>query len=327
MKFLDILPNQETFSVIDQSKLTEYMSCPRKYFYRYVLGWQSSYPNNHLVFGSAWHRAVEHLLLGQYSKESLHEAAFLFLDTYRKDFPADTDDEFEPKDPKNALLTLSKYRDRFFHDSLEYEVLFTEIAGQVYVAPDEPMHFKIDAILRDKRTNKIFLLDHKTSQRRMSNWQDSYILNTQMLLYLHALYCMYGVEDNVIQGAKVRCSFFYKSKPAEFEETLVQKTPAQMNAWLTSNLAHYSSLKMDMQYLLEEESTEDDVLACFPLNTTSCFNYGKPCLYLDLCNAWQNPLQHATNVPLGMKIEFWDPREDKSIREFVDLKPQTSFLT
>lgn len=320
MKLLDILPQNETWQIIDQSKLVTYLNCPRKFFYSYVLGWKSDYPSNHLTFGSAWHEAVEHLLLNDYSKDSLVQASLLFLNRYRQDFGSETDEMFAPKDPKNALVTLSNYSQRFFRDTKEYEILFTEIGGQVYIAPNHPMSFKMDVIVRNRETGQISLWDHKTSQRRMGNWQESYSMDTQMHLYLHALYCMYGVKEDKVKGAKIRCTFFYKSKPSEFEETLIEKSPDQMQNFLYSTFNYYSQLKNDMEILLNEDSTEEENMHAFPMNPTSCFDYGKSCLFLDLCKAWPNPIIHVDSPPIGMKVEFWNPLEDKKIKTLIDLK-------
>jgi len=322
MKLLDILPQESTWDIIDQSKLTTYMRCPRKYFYSYVLGWKSTYPNNHLVFGTAWHAAVEHLLLNKYSKESLEEASILFLHHYRESLPPSTDEEYTPKDPKNALSALAAYSKRFFRDTLEYEICYTEIAGHVYIAPNAPMTFKMDAIVQDRKTGQISLWDHKTSQRRMGNWAESFALNTQALLYLHALYCMYGTQSDIVKGAKIRCSFFYKSKPNEFEEAIVEKTPVQMESWLNSVYSYYANLKQDMDFLLLEEETENTTLTAFPMNTTACNDFGRMCEFHDLCNAWENPLKKVENIPLGMKVEFWNPLDNKSIRILVDLNDE-----
>ncbi len=54
---------QPTFTIVDSSKLQDYMMCPRYYFYRYVLGWVPEEPNHDLIFGEAWHVSIAHLKL------------------------------------------------------------------------------------------------------------------------------------------------------------------------------------------------------------------------------------------------------------------------
>ena len=52
---------------------------------------------------------------------------------------------------------------------------------------------------------------------------------------------------------------------------------------------------------------------------TSCFNYGQACTYLNVCNAWPNPLAKLeSGPPLSMKIEYWNPAA-QPVREVLDL--------
>ncbi|MBU2249242.1 MAG: PD-(D/E)XK nuclease family protein, partial [Gammaproteobacteria bacterium] len=98
-----------TQNKIDSSKLKDFKRCPRYFFYRHVLGWQSQTPNNHLVFGSAWHEAMEYLLLNGYGDNSVIEAFDKFLAYYRQSFPPETDEMFKAKTPDNAFWTLAQY--------------------------------------------------------------------------------------------------------------------------------------------------------------------------------------------------------------------------
>jgi len=308
VKLLDLIPEQDTWQVIDPSKLSVYMSCPRKYMYEHILQWREDYVNNHLLFGSCWHLAVEHLLNNQYSKESIEEACYLFYNAYRLQLGDESDGMFAPKDPANAMKTLMQYAQRFASDVRDYKVLGTEIGGTVLIAPDSAMYFKIDALLQRERDGKIICLDHKTSQRRMGNWSEQWLLSTQMLTYLHVLYCLFG-EDNLVGGIRVRCSFFYKAKPSEFDEAIVEKSLSQMQAFVDSTRNWYDNLIYDTQYLKETDDTENPTLRSFAMNPNACFSYGRKCSYFDFCSAWANPLTRCEQVPLGFKREVWDPRE------------------
>ena len=67
----------ETWDIHDASKIQAYMACPRAYFYRYVLGWETEEKNIHFIFGEGWHRAMEHLLINGYNSKAQAEAAQL----------------------------------------------------------------------------------------------------------------------------------------------------------------------------------------------------------------------------------------------------------
>ena len=325
---LEVIQPHPSWEIIDSSKLTLYMECPRKYFYRHVVGWDLEASSNHLVFGSAWHLAVEHLLRNDYSRQSLEEAKILFLNYYRQHFGEDTDELFVPKDPENALLSLQQYAKRFISDIHQYKVLHTEIAGVVLISPTAEMHFKLDAVVENREAKKILYIDHKTSQRRYEDWRDHYLLSTQMLLYYHALNCFYSREE--IEACIIRTTFFYTSesrvkspryfKPTLFEEGLIVKNDQQMQDWLIQTNVWYQNLKYDMLLLEEEESTERSSMMAFAKNPTNCFSYGRPCEFLDFCAYKTNPLPVvAQGIPLGFQESFWDPRESPEIRETVNL--------
>ena len=320
---LKVIQPHHTWDILDSSKLTTYMECPRKFFYRYLLGWRPDWPNNHLVFGSAWHLAMEHLLINGYTQSSVAEAQILCGEYYREHFAPDTDELYEPKTMRNAFDSIVEYARVHAPRDREYEVLYTELAGLVLVAPDRTMTFKCDAILRDRSTGSIFGLDHKTSQRRYDNWGEHWTLSTQMLTYLHALCCLYPDSDTL--QMLIRCSFFYsvqkktgEYRPTEFAEHPIAKSLPQMQAWLERTNAWIDHLDDDMQHL-QQETTDDNSMQSFPQNDTACFNYGRQCEFFDFCNAWSNPLTRCEQTPIGFNVEWWDPLARPEIRTKIGL--------
>jgi hypothetical protein len=318
MKLLDLIPEQESWRVIDSSKLTTYMSCPRKFFFRHILGWDSSAPSNDLVFGSSWHLAAEHLLRSGYSAKSLQESQLLFLYSYRQSFEEHTDELFYPKDPANAVKSLEGYFQRFAQsDSQNYTVLHTEVGGAALIGPSMPMYFKLDALLFDERRGVHICLDHKTSKYKMYNWSEVWDQAPQMQFYSHVLRCLYGSAPTEM---RVRGSFFYKSKPAEFDETVVSPGDNKIESDLTSLRSWYIRLLNEIDDAIIEDDTEDETMLSFPKNTLSCYNYNRPCPYLNVCSAWSNPIRNADEEPpMSMEVRFWDPRKNDKIREAFDL--------
>lgn len=313
----DVIQPHPTWEVLDSSKLTTYMECPRKFFYRYIMGWRPDYPNNHLVFGSAWHLAMEHIT--RHGVESTADAVIVALKYYREHFPADTDELYEPKTPANLANSVNEYAHRFGHEHKDTDVLYTELAGLVLVSLDRTMAFKCDAILRgpDGRT---FGLDHKTSQRKYTNWGDHWTMSTQMLTYLHALHCLYPDDDEL--QMLVRCAFFYKKTPTEFDDHPIRKSGEQMQAWLERVNAWIDRLEYDM-HELKEENTAYATMQAFPMNDTACFNFGRQCEFFDFCNAWSNPLSRCEHTPIGFTIERWDPLARPEIKTKLNLATQS----
>lgn len=318
---LEVIQPHKTWNILDSSKLTTYMECPRKYFFRYLLGWSSASPNNHLVFGSSWHLAQEHLLLTDFAPQEVPEAQLKFLRYYRDHFPQSTDELFEPKTPQNAFISIQEYARKYRYESAQFTILYVELGGLVLVSETRTMAFKCDAIRQDNFSGAIQGLDHKTSQRRYSDWGDHWTLSTQMLTYLHALHCLYGSSDEL--EMLVRCSFFYKRQPTDFAEHPIRKSHEQMQAWLERTNQWIDHLEIDKLILKDEDTTDELVMQSFAQNDTACFNFGRRCEFFDYCNAWANPLTRCDEPPLGLNVEWWDPLDRPEIHTKINLATQS----
>ena len=317
---LDVIQPHPTWDILDSSKLTTYMECPRKFFYRYILGWQSDYPNNHLVFGSAWHIAMEWLLN---HPGDTNGAILAFLTYYRQHFPVSTDELYSPKTPRNAVESIIAYEQCYSRTEYQEEVLYTELAGLVLVSDTRTMTFKCDAILRDNETGQVFGRDFKTSQRKYANWGEHYVLSTQMLTYLHALHCLYPDTEQL--KMVVRGAWFYKKTPTEFADHPIDKTLDQMEAWLVRTNRHIDDLERDM-LILQEDDTESTVMQSFPMRDTACFNFGQTCAFFDFCNAWSNPLTRCEQTPIGFRKEYWNPLDRPEISTKINLATQSGHV-
>jgi hypothetical protein len=282
------------------------MECPRKYFYNYVLAWQKAEPNSHLVFGSAWHAAMETLLQFGYSDESLLLAQIKLEEIYRKSFGQMTDDIYYPKTPGFAAEMLVKYVREYANDHREFEVLYTEVSGSVTVGQNRALYFKTDSILRGLTgflKDQIVSLEHKTTSSVNRQWQQQWGLKTQVGTYTHVLNCLFPGEK--IYGVIINGAIFQKTKPG-FTRQHVPKSLEQMQVWLNNINYWLEQIERDFDELLHS-SENFALLRAFPLNTESCTKYFG-CPYHDFCTAWANPLQHVDEVPMGYEIRHWDPR-------------------
>jgi hypothetical protein len=318
-----MIPQHETLNIIDSSKINDFIKCRRYFMYRYLFGWQPMTSSNHLIFGSAWHLAMEHLLTHDYSSKSLNEAYQLFLAEYRKTFAADTDEMFEPKTPDNAFVVLVKYAEKFKHDLELFNVLYTEIAGSVTIGENAQVHFRLDSIIQDKKTGKISSLEHKTGSSTY-NWLEQWMLSIQIGTYTHVLNCLF--PDRPIEAVFMNCSIFGRGKKAwaELNQTMqttqktipydfirepIKKTRDQMQVWLETINYYYDEIQLEKKLIFDENAEHEQTLKCFPLNPLSCLSYGRICEYRDFCTAWANPLKrfNPDEPPLGFRTEFWNP--------------------
>lgn len=312
---MNSLPSQPTWEIQDPSKIQTYMTCPRRYFFEHVLGWKSERPSNHLIFGSAWHIAMEVLLTEGYSAESCLTAYNRFFSFYREKFSSLDDELFSPKTPANVLRALPQYCQRWRDDS--FEVLHTEISGVAAISKDRIVHFKMDTICKGEEG--YFSLEHKTSTRFSITWAAQWRQKLQVGMYSHALFCLFPPEE--VYGVKINGAFFTdppkikkdgtpyaKERDNEFHRVPVRRNLASMQSWLHEINFWYDNIERDFNLLMSSDE-EDEDLRAFPRNTESCTNYNNPCPFLDYCSVWNNPLKHADSPPSGFKVEFWDPRD------------------
>jgi hypothetical protein len=296
----------EQWKVQDSSKIQTYMDCPRKYFWEYVLGWRPEQANNHLIFGTSWHSAMESLLQFGYSDDSLLLAQMKLEEVYRSSFGELSDDLYYPKTPGFAAEMLKRYTREYPQDHSSFEVLYTEVSGSVSIGQGRSLYFKTDSILQGTSgflKDKIFSLEHKTLTTNNRQWQQQWSLKQQVGTYTHVLNCLFPQDK--VYGVIINGAVFQKTKPG-FTRVHVPKTNLQMQVWLQNINYWYSQI--EEQFASLRHCSENEILlSAFPMNSENCTKYFG-CTYHDMCTSWANPLQHLDEVPQGFRVEHWDPR-------------------
>jgi len=306
------IPKHHTMSVVDSSKIQAFQDCPRGFFFRYVLGLQPEGPNIHLDFGSAWHEAMEQLLLGGYSMENVEVAYEKFLEVYREAFPNPiTDDDNAPKNPEYAYKALKQYIKQYESDN--FDVLYTETAGLVPIDLGRERHLavKLDSIVRDRNSGEILSMEHKTTGRNSRSWRDKWSMMLQVESYTHLLYSLYPAEK--VGKVMINGSVFTKSRTWDGVRIPVYKSKKQMAAFLW-NVNHWID-QIEWHYQqLAKTTIQMPVMKAFPINCSSCSKYG--CRMGGICSVFPNPVERFTyqedgetkvDPPAGYGIDFWDP--------------------
>ena len=330
------IPSHPTWEIKDSSKLDTWVRCKRRYFYEYILGWRSDYPNHDLIFGQAWHLAREHQLLNGYN--DIEGAFAKFIDYYREYFPQEDDDMHKPKTPMAVLHAIMKFAEERQSDLTENEVVIvdgtkmTEISGTVPVSEDRVLYYRMDSVMRRLEDDMIFSWDHKSTSENYVNsrmWSEGFHLGLQNGTYTHCLYCMFPIEQVLgIEFCGTGFAFLTRNSKnrsagyhATFKRVPAYKTPEQMNTWLWTVNTLLDEIEYEMDNLAHCRE-EDSTLMAFPMNPSSCSDF-RGCPYHDYCLAWQNPLQNAYESPLGFKVEFWDPSAmDTRVKKDLEWKKE-----
>lgn len=322
-EFLDLqkhatFPLKSELTIVDSTKINTYLDCPRQYFYNYVLGWVPDRPNNHLVFGQAWHEAMEFLLLNGYSETSLVGAYDAFEKCYRESFPPDTDDLFKPKTPANALKALMAYCEHYKNDHKQYKVLHTEIAGKIAISDSMSLAFRMDSVLEDLETGALISLEHKTKGSSFTRqWTDQWPLSFQVGTYSHVLRCL--SLDRPVKGVIIN-GVAFAMRETKFQRVPVFRSDSHMQNWLYHALLYTQNISTDLRVLVEDlQNLDSPIMTSFPMNPQACTKYFG-CAYYDYCCAWSNPLARCEEPPLGLCVNHWNPLEQPA-KLMVNLSP------
>lgn len=296
--------HMEHYQVLDSTKLQCYQACPRQYFFEYVLGWRADRQSNHLVFGQAWHSALEHIYKNGMKPESIYDGFQEFLKVYRQEFPDNTDEWFGGKSPAAALQGLIEYANQNVEDVYRYKVLATEVSDNLPITEQDSIVVKLDAVLQNVDTGRITIMEHKTGSAAGQWWARQWHLSLQVGAYIAACNHFYEVEDTpcIVDG-----TFFLKTKRT-FQRELVMRSQESLLNWANTVLSLINRIERDFEILADEDGESCRTQKSFPQNPGACSNYGG-CQFHDLCTCVANPVEAAANgrMPGGFKEYWWEP--------------------
>ena len=301
----------------DNTRVSDYRTCPRKYYFRHVRNWAPVEKSPALVFGLSWHSAMATLWeLASSHKEMDNET--LVAESYKSFYKTWLDEgfpeseveaySFYPRSPGRALQMLKTYVEekRIFLSNIE--LLGNE---ESFVVPLEENNFYIGRFDKVyKRNEGVFIGEHKTTKSFSSTWIESFTPSSQIDGYLYAGYITYeNFRGLIVDGALVQ-----KNK-IEFMDIPVLRQLSLVEEWLGNTRDWINRILFDIE-LLYSVTDSDKYLQAFPMNTSNCVQYGRMCPYKDICRFYSNPLA-ITDVPIGLKEEKWQPFDEAKFREEV----------
>lgn len=289
----------------DNTSLTLWQECPRKYLYRMVEGWRPKKKNIHLLFGGIYASALENfhkwIALGRDREDAMIDTVRLALDmSWDRDEgrPMEFDD---PKKTRDALLrTIIWYLEQFADDPLK---TFITAEGKPAVEYSFALPVDGDIILTghiDRLVTygkDILVTDNKTTGSVLNQWYfNQYTLDGQMTQYTFAGKVVYNipVKGVVIDAAQVGSGF------SSFDRGFTFRSDEQLDEWYHDSMLAIAHAR---EATLKRE---------FPMNRTSCTKFAserggrKGCEFYDICSQPER-VRHAF-----LKTEFtqdytWDP--------------------
>jgi hypothetical protein len=305
---------QKLGHVIDSTKLKDYCMCPRYYLYKYILQWL---PDHHGVafhakYGVCVHKAMEVIQSCGYLEGCSPKACAEFTHW----FDYFNLEETGYKTVQNAHCAINLHYREYAEFYCKCKFLHIEVPGMINVNNETNLYFRLDAVMITP-DNKIYVVDHKTTGKRMSSWEESFDIDIQSSIYLHALHCLVTEKMGYIGGMMINGFFFGTAMPTVTRH-IVNKPESYLYLLLEHIYDTITEIRIESQKLSEwiENNTEElintTILKLFRPNYTSCFKYGR-CQYYNMCTTyeWGNPLSRCEYPALGFVVSEWDPRVEE----------------
>jgi len=282
----------------DATSITMAQECPRKYQLSMLENWRSKNLSVHLWFGAHFASVLELFYKDIVAKvdreQAIHNGVkYLLNETW--DQETNQPDTFTDtaKTRETLVRTFIWYVEHYKDDPAELWVTPTGEAAveHSFVIPVNANIFfagHLDRIV--EYSGGRYGMDQKTSKGVISPaYMKQYMVNNQMSMYTWAGQVVYDTElkGMIIDGVQVAVGF------NAFHRGFTSRTQAQLTEWVNDTLITIDQIH---QY------TENQY---FPMNPTSCNNYGG-CMFREVCG------RHPGNRKQFLKADYnqdqqWDP--------------------
>jgi len=307
----------------DNTRISDFRTCPRKYYFRHALDWTYAGWTAALVFGSSWHEAMDTLWARLNSdnaqdlgtEDVVREAYDAFLTCWMENNGPDPSDmdpdqikQLEPRTPMIALEMLYEYvleRREFIE---KCELIAIEQPFAVPLDPTDDTLFyvgRLDKVVEYR--GEVLVIEHKTTSLYRkdgpfrSTFVDSFSPNSQIDGYLHAIHSLYGKEAKAVW---VDAALVHKKVHDGFKFIPIERQIGQLESWLWST--RYWIDRMEMNWHAHDGMNgSSPYMPAFPQDPARCQDFARNCPYMDLCKAWSNPTDKA--LPPGYAEEVWSP--------------------
>ena len=304
----------------DNTRISEYLACPRKFYFRHVRHWRREGVSINLAFGSGWHAAMDEIWAGKTIDEAV-DAFRTVMDEEGIDL--DMLDISQIRNPMTCRAMLENYvqlRAAFF-DQIELLAVEQPFAVPLMPGSDEYYVGRIDKVFRHLTMKRICGGEHKTTSWYKKDgpfraeWIASFSPNSQVDGYLYAGHMMYGEE---FKSVWVDGALVHKTVHDGFGFIPCQRKFSMLDLWLWETNERVGAIQEDLNDLKKFLRTglvnKMDYMPCFQRHTNSCFLYNRACSYLDICRNKPNPAQ-VFETPSDYIESKWQPFDELKLKE------------
>lgn len=316
------ITRQSTY--FDNTKISAYKACPRKYLLRHVLHWTpdpGTVKSAALVFGGAWHEGMDAIWgsQGQPTQVKVQLANMAFMQHWLENgYP----EHVTMEDQERLKARTPGIAHEMFHNYVHARAKMLEECEVLGIEQPVAMPFpdlqdtwyigKLDKVFR---WNGVHVGEHKTTTAYaikgnfQPDWVDSWGSASQVKGYQMVGSMYYpDLQDVWVDGALVHMKVHdaFKFVPVSHSLPLLME-------WITDTRRWIMALQNDLQEFEEEGSLAK---GAFKRNEDNCFEkYGR-CPFLTICSTCADPTQ-LKEVPPGYKVEKWEPFDELGIDRLV----------
>jgi hypothetical protein len=312
-------------SFFDNTKLSSYKDCPRRYFLRHCLNWRGEGIALPLAFGLSWHAGMDIVWTHakNISQEELVEGAMAaFYETWvEQGLDADLDlDQIQTYTPRTPNVAREMYH---HYISDRWDVLSNcelIMAEQPFAVPmpgmDKTWYVgRLDKVI-EYNGSKI-VIEHKTTSiyKKDGGFQSSYIegwySDSQVKGYQFGAGLYYpGLHQIWVDAALV-----HKTVHDAFRFIPVQHNFEMLKEWVDDAHAWIDDVQRDEHKF--KAAGDRLTPGCFKKNENACFGKFGQCSYLDVCRTTADP-SVLTEPPAGFVVEKWEPFETLGLDKLLN---------
>lgn len=309
----------------DNTRISAYKDCPRKYFMRHQMDWRGAGTAVPLVFGGAWHAGQDVIWRHAASlndQNDLTQAAMAgFMEKWVEEgFPEELDldqiNAFTPRTPMVAHEMFASYISQRWSMLLNSEIVAIE---QPFAVPlpnlDRSWYVgRLDKVVRFN--GELLVLEHKTTAIYRKNggfeqnWLDSWYSDSQVKGYEFGA----GLYYENLRGVWIDAALAHKVEHDKFKFIPVKHSFDIIKEWLTHAEEWVTRIAKD-EALFEQTGHTNS--GCFPKNENSCFGKYGSCAYLDICRTVSD-IQKGQEPPPGYIVEKWSPFETLGLEKIIN---------
>lgn len=285
------MTERKMLPVLDNSAVSTFAECPRKFFYQYVLHYQKPI-SSALHFGRVWHRMLDTWYTSGGDTAAAKEAGTVewgtiqFTDDHRTIF--------------RAWEAFDKYVKEYGKDKsdIKQTLGFTEGAPLVEIAivlrwPEIPLDYvgKIDRVIQ-LLNSEVYVNDHKSTARLDASFFRGFEMSPQMLGYTKLVSTML---DTPVEGVMVNAyNITPTGKSDRFERQFIQLPRSRVEHWATV------ILPAQMHAIIAAHETDT-----WLMNPVSCTTKYGLCSYFDVCTSPEK--RRASVLDLNYEQRQWNP--------------------